>query len=119
MPPMVSLDFDLYHDWSLYIIISILLLVILVFYAQSELICGHLAIWKDTTTGQLDTNRDLQGLTIDVQDALVAAGEPQLVEDNIFSRSAGASNTLNVHGTDVEGAWGFVVNFLVSLMVED
>eukprot|EP00984_Skeletonema_dohrnii_P009306 scaffold3549_cov110-Skeletonema_dohrnii-CCMP3373.AAC.8 len=43
---------------------------------MSELICGHLAIWKDVDSTDV------------VQD------------------------TLNVHGTEVAGAWGFIVNFL-------
>lgn len=35
-----------------------------------------------------------------------ADGQP--LEENSF----GSSNVLDVHGTKVEGAWGFVVNFL-------
>jgi len=56
---------------------------------MSELICGHLAIWTKPE-------------------------EEPSVENHVFDTAddATSKNVLDVHGTKVENAWGFVVNFL-------
>lgn len=57
--------------------------------------------------------QSMDGLTLDVNDALDAATNYTASGMGaVDSGTAGPPDVLNVHGTDVEGAWGFVVNFL-------
>ncbi len=81
---------------------------------QTELICGHLALWTkpDVKELSIELGRGLQpavGLTLDIDDALAAATNGTTVGGEAGNRPP---DVLNIHGTDVEGAWGFVVNFL-------
>ncbi|KAL7531833.1 hypothetical protein ACHAXR_004264 [Thalassiosira sp. AJA248-18] len=66
------------------------------FTQMSELICGHLAIW--TKPGEEDIHSQSSHVFDNTQDDNTA----HLLENS----------SLDVHGTKVEGAWGFVVNFL-------
>lgn len=79
---------------------------------MTELICGHLAIWRksnanDASDERRRTRRGLQ-YKLDVDVALEAA-----MNDTIASAPGCPSpDGLNIHGTCVEDAWGFVGNFL-------
>ena len=85
---------------------------------QTELICGHLALWRNPDVREASIElgrRGLQladGLTLDVNDALDSLTNGTASEGAEDDGSTGLPDVLNVHGTDVEGAWGFVVNFL-------
>lgn len=76
---------------------------------MAELICGHIAVWrKPDDTFDEDSlyqrrGQQLSGSAFDIEGALAAANGNL---DRVVQPS------LDVHGTEVEGAWGFVVNFL-------
>jgi hypothetical protein len=78
---------------------------------MTELICGHLAIWRkpdieDASNERRRTRRGLQyELNVDV--ALEAA-----MNDTTAGVSCPSPHFLKIHGTCVEDAWGFVGNFL-------
>lgn len=87
---------------------------------MTELICGHLAVWRNKPdvqgVSEQQEERSLQELTgsrpteqivytLSIDEALEAAATS-------YDRTCPSTDSLNIHGTCVEGAWGFVGNFL-------